>query len=116
MMIGTLLDLLERLGMDVMTLTSDLGEEEFFASRITRKKTLQLLDNMSKTVAGLPQEVKLRLPALDWGAWAGLPKILADAERHPLQVWVAVQELVPLTVHHLGDYRRRMPQLFSVVP
>jgi uncharacterized protein with HEPN domain len=116
MLSGTLLNLLERLGMDVLTLTYGLSEEEFFASRIARKRTLELLGNMSKTAIGIPQEVKLHMADVDWAAWAVLSMALASPERHPLQIWVTVQELVPLTVQRLGDCRKRMPQLFSVVP
>lgn len=116
MLNGTLLGLMEQLGMDVLTLAYGLSEDEFFASRLARKRTLELLGNMSKTAIGIPQEVKLHMADVDWAAWAVLSAILARPERHPLQIWVAVQELVPLTVHRLGDYRKRMPQLFSVVP
>lgn len=116
MLIGTLLGLLEQLGMDVLTLTSNLSEDEFFASRLTQRQTLQLLDNMVKTADSLPQEVKLRMPEIDWLAWASLGDILPQAERHPLQLWVAVQALTPMTVQRLRNYRKRLPQLFSVVP
>lgn len=116
MLNGALLGLMRQLGLDIVTLTEELSEREFFASRLTRSETLKLLGSMAQTAADIPAEVKQSMPLIDWAAWLTLPSRLAHPERHPLQIWVAVKELTPLTVQHLNDYKRKQPQLFSMVP
>ncbi len=116
MLIGALLGLMRELGLDVITLTEELDEREFFNSRLTRIETLRLLGSMAQTAADIPVEVRGRMPQVDWAAWLSLPKKLADPAQFPLQIWVAVKELTPMTVHHLNDYRRTQPKLFSIVP
>ncbi|MDZ4201369.1 MAG: hypothetical protein U1C96_04385 [Gallionella sp.] len=116
MLTGALLGLLRELGLDVITLTEELDEREFFNSRLTRIETLRLLGSMAQTAADIPAEVRGRMPQIDWAAWLALPQKLADSTLFPLQIWVAVKELTPMTVHHLNDYRREQPQLFSIVP
>ncbi|HWR75756.1 MAG TPA: hypothetical protein VN283_00930 [Thiobacillus sp.] len=64
----------------------------------------------------LPAQVRNPLPEIDWSAWATLPAALIRPTDHPLQIWVAARELTPLTVQHLIDYRRAVPELFSMVP
>jgi uncharacterized protein with HEPN domain len=116
MLNGALLGLMHQLGLDIVTLTEELSEAEFFASRLTRSETLKLLGSMAQTAADIPAEVRLRMPLIDWAAWAALPAKLARPAQHPLQIWVAIKELTPMTVQYLNDYRRVQPQLFSIVP
>lgn len=116
MLTGAMLGLMEQLGMDIITLTEGLSEAEFFASRLARAQTLQRLSSMSRTVADLPAEVRQRMPEIDWDAWGALASILPRHANHPLQIWVAVQELTPLTVQRLKGYKKQQPKLFSIVP
>jgi len=116
MLTGAMLGLLQQTGMDVIVLTEELDEQEFFASRLTRQETLRLLGVMAYTARDLPAQVRDRLPEIDWAAWAALPDALIRPHAHPLQIWVAARELAPLTVQQLIDYRRVVPELFSVVP
>jgi len=116
MLIGALLGLMRQLGLDIIILTEETDEAEFFASRLTRMQTLQLLVSMAKTAAEIPLEVQARMPQIDWAAWAALPEKLAHPTQHPFQIWVAIKELTPMTVQHLNEYRRVQPKLFSVVP
>lgn len=116
MLIGALLGLMRQLGLDIITLTEEIDEDEFFASRLTRTQTLQLLTSLSKTAASVPQEVQARMPLIDWAAWAALPEKLARPAQHPFQIWVAIKELTPMTVHSLNEYKRTQPKLFSWVP
>lgn len=116
MLTGAMLGLLRQTGMDVVVLTEELDEQEFFSSRLTRQETLRLLGVMSCTARDLPRYVREQLLEIDWAAWAALPDALIRPSEHPLQIWVAARELVPRTVQQLIDYRRVHPELFSMVP
>jgi uncharacterized protein with HEPN domain len=116
MLNGAMLGLLERIALDIMILTDEIGEDEFFASRITRIQTLQLLRSLTQTAANLPAGTRERMPQVDWAAWAALKIALAKPSQHPLQIWVAIKELTPVTVQQLNAYKKLQPQLFSIVP
>lgn len=116
MLTGAMLGLLRQTGMDIIVLTEELDEQEFFASRLTRQETLRLLGVMAYTARDLPAPVREQLPEIDWPAWAALPATLIRPNEHPLQIWVAARELAPRTVQQLIDYRRVVPELFSMVP
>lgn len=115
MLTGALLGLMRQIGLDITTLTEEIDETEFFASRLTRTETLKLLGSMARTVAEIPTDARERMPEIDWAAWAALAITLPNPSQHPLQIWVAVKELTPLTLQHLNDYKRKQPQLFSIV-
>ena len=116
MLTGAMLGLIQQTGMDVIVLTEELDEQEFFSSRLTRMETLRLLGVMAYNARDLPANVREQLPEIDWAAWAALPTALVNPTSHPLQIWVAARELAPLTVQHLIDYRRVYPELFSLAP
>ena len=116
MLTGAMLGLMQKLALDIMILTDELNEEEFFASRVTRAQALQLLRSLVQTAANLPAGTRERLPQIDWAAWAALNVALARPSQHPLQIWVAIKELTPLTVQQLNGYKKAQPQLFSMVP
>ena len=116
MLNGAMLGLMQRIALDIMILTDEINEEEFFASRMTRTQTLHLLRSLVQTAANLPVVTRERLPQIDWAAWAALKIALAKPSQHPLQIWVAVKELTPLTVQQLNGYKKMQPQLFSMVP
>jgi len=116
MLTGAMLGLIQQTGMDIIVLTEELDEQEFFTSRLTRMETFRLLGVMAYNARDLPANVREQLPEIDWSAWAALPAALVHPTGHPLQIWVAARELTPLTVQHLIDYRRVYPELFSLVP
>jgi len=116
MLTGAMLGLMMQTGLDIMTLTDEISEAEFFASRLTRVQTLQLLGSMAKTAANLPSGVHERMPEIDWAAWAALTAVLAKPSHHPLHIWVAIKELTPMTLLQLNGYRKKQPQLFSIMP
>lgn len=116
MLTGAMLGLLQQTGMDILVLTEELDEQEFFASRLTRQETLRLLGVMAYTARDLPAQAREQLPEIDWPAWAALPDALMRPNEHPLKIWVAARELAPRTVQLLIDYRRVHPQLFSLAP
>lgn len=115
MIVGALLGLMEQLALNVITLTEESSEREFFDSRITRSQTLMMLGNLCKACANLPDEARELLPQIDWAAWHALCIVLTKPDEHPLQIWVAIKELTPMTLYHLHDYKRTQPQLFSMV-
>jgi uncharacterized protein with HEPN domain len=116
MLRGAMLGLMRQIGMDIIVLTEEITETEFFASRITRIETLKLLQSMTKTAASVPVETRAFMPEIDWLAWAALASVLKTPSKHPLQLWVTIKELTPMTVQQLNGYKKRLPQLFSVVP
>ncbi len=116
MLNGAMLGLMQKLGLDIMILTDEIGEEEFFASRMTRTQTLHLLRSLVQTAANLPAGTRELLPQIDWAAWVALKFALAKPSQHPLQIWVAIKELTPMTVQQLNGYKKVQPQLFSMVP
>jgi uncharacterized protein with HEPN domain len=116
MLTGAMLGLMQKIALDIMILTDEVSEEEFFASRMTRAQTLQLLRSLVQTAANLPAGARERMPQIDWAAWAALQIALAKPSQHPLQIWVAIKELTPLTVQQLNGYKKVQPELFSMVP
>lgn len=116
MLTAAMLGIIEKLGLDIMVLTEEVDADEFFASRMTCAQTLQLLRSLAQTAANLPAGTREHMREVDWAAWAELAKILPYPSKHPFQIWVAIKELTPLTVQHLHKYRRKQPQLFSIVP
>jgi uncharacterized protein with HEPN domain len=116
MLTGAMLALMRQIGLDIIVLTEEVNETEFFASRLTRTETLRLLQSMTKTAAGLPVDTRQRMPDIDWEAWIAMEKVLKNPVQHPLQLWVAIKELTPLTLQKLNGYKKCQPQLFSVVP
>ena len=116
MLTGAMLGLMEKIALDIMTLTEEISEDEFFASHLTRAQTLQFLHSFAKTASNLAADTRERMHEIDWAAWAALAKVLAKPSQHPLQIWVAIKELTPMTVQHLHNYKRKQPQLFSIVP
>ncbi|OYY92682.1 MAG: hypothetical protein B7Y41_14860 [Hydrogenophilales bacterium 28-61-23] len=115
MLTAAMLGLMEQTGLDILVLTEELDDREFFASRLTRLQTFQLLGTLAETARNLPAEVRARLSAIDWDAWAALPAALTRPNENALRIWVAAKELTPLTVQNLIDYKRVYPELFVLV-
>jgi uncharacterized protein with HEPN domain len=116
MLTGSMLGLMERIALDIMVLTDEIGEDDFFNSRLTKVQTLQLLASLAQTAANLPAETRERMHEIDWAAWASLRVALTKPAQHPLKIWVAIKELTPVTVQKLNSYKKTQPQLFSLVP
>jgi uncharacterized protein with HEPN domain len=116
MLTAAMLGLIEQTGLDILILTEELDDREFFASRLTRLQTYQLLGSLAETAHNLPAEVRARLSAINWDAWASLPATLVRPNEHAFRIWVAAKELTPLTVQSLIDYKRVYPELFALAP
>lgn len=112
---GALLGILEEAGMAVMTLTEGIEPEEFFASRITQQEVLRQMRIMAETAANVPEELKRKMPELDWAGWYVLHSQLMGQggfERDAL--WFAVRSLVPATLLWMRVYREDMPEVFLI--
>jgi len=86
MLTGTMLGLIQQTGMDIIVLTEELDEQEFFSSRLTRMETFRLLGVMTYNARNLPANAREQLPEIDWGASAALPTALVNPTGHPLQI------------------------------
>ncbi|MBI5891850.1 MAG: hypothetical protein HZB47_14470 [Nitrosomonadales bacterium] len=69
MLNAAMLGLMERIALDIMVLTDEIGEEDFFNSRLTKVQTLQLLASLAHTVVNLPADTRERMHEIDWAAW-----------------------------------------------
>ncbi len=116
MLTAAMLGLIEQTGLDIIVLTEELDDQEFFASRLTRLRTFQLLATLAESLRNLPVEVREQLSAINWDAWAALPAALERPTEHGFRIWVAAKELTPLTVQNLIDYKRVYPHLFKLAP
>lgn len=114
MLTAAMLGLIEQTCLDILILTAELDDREFFASRLTRLQTYQLLGVVAETANNLPDDVRARLSAIDWAAWYALPIALARPDEHAFRIWVAAKELTPLSVQSLIDYKRIYPELFTL--
>jgi uncharacterized protein with HEPN domain len=115
---AVMLRMIEQTGIEILVLTEELDDQEFFANRLmlrpTRLQTFQLLGTLAQTARNLPQEVRKRLSAINWEAWDSLPLALAQPTQHAFRIWVAAKELTPMTVQSLFDYKRTEPDLFNM--
>jgi len=111
---AVMLRMIEQTGIDILVLTEELDDQEFFASRLTRLQTFQLLGALAQTARNLPLDVRKRLSAINWEAWDSLPIALAQPTQHAFRIWVAAKELTPMTVQSLFDYKRIEPDLFNL--
>lgn len=112
---GALLGILEEAGMAIMTLTEGSEPEEFFASRITQQEVLRQMRIMAETAASISEELKQKMPEIDWAGWYVLYSQLAGQggfERDAL--WFAVRSLVPATLLWMRVYRKELPEIFSI--
>ena len=116
MLTGAILGLMRQLAMDIIVLTEEISDTEFISSRLTRTETLRLLKSVSETAKTLPEETRELLHEIDWATWLALPMVLESPSNHPLQIWVAIKELTPMTVQQLNGYKKVHPELFSIVP
>jgi uncharacterized protein with HEPN domain len=114
MLTAAMLGLIEQIGHDIIVLTESLDDHEFFASRLTRMQTLQLLGSLAETARTLPIEIRALMSEVDWTAWDSLPGALAQPTRNSLRIWVAAKEWTPLTLQALSACKRMHPALFRM--
>lgn len=111
------LGILEDAGAAIMTLTEGVEPEEFFASRITQQEVLRQTRVMAETSANVTEDLKRKMPEIDWPGWFVLHSQLIGQggfERDAL--WFAVRSLIPATLLWLRFYRKELPGLFSPLP
>jgi hypothetical protein len=65
MLTGAMLGLMERIGLDILVLTDEISEADFFNSRLTKVQTLQLLGSLAQTAANLSADTRERMHEID---------------------------------------------------
>lgn len=116
MLDGALLGIIEQAGVAVLTLTEDIAEGEFFASRLTRIEVLRQLRTIADSVAGMSPALRRTLAEVDWPTWDALgpllraPRVRAQDEA----VWFAVGSTVPALLLWMRVYRKNQPELFQM--
>lgn len=101
-------------GWAIQVLLSDMDSAQYFASRLARPEIEKHLRTMVNSARALPPEIRQRLDKIDWDAWVTLESALPCADEHQRQqVWTALAEWLPVTGHHLRQYKRQMPEVFE---
>jgi uncharacterized protein with HEPN domain len=111
---GALLGVIDTACTEILTLTEEVGEAEFFRSRLTHGETVRRLRAVAQAAADLPEPARGAIAEIDWARWRALGAELAAGTAGPLAVWVAVRELTPLTLNWLRVYRQSQPELFRL--
>jgi uncharacterized protein with HEPN domain len=117
MLIASLLSLIEKAGVAVLTLTEGLEKDEFLCSRLTRAETTRQLKIMSDSAAGLPQATQDLLAEIDWQEWQTVARrIGSGGPEEEEALWFAVRSLVPATLMWLRVYRKNQLEIFENKP
>ncbi|HJW03020.1 MAG TPA: hypothetical protein VJ548_07060 [Azospira sp.] len=116
-MTGALLGILEDSATAILTLAEGLGQEEFFATQLTRDEVLRQLLTLADTALEIPQEVRAAMPEIDWDGWFVLGRELRGQRKADQgALWFGIRTLVPATLLWLRVYRRNQPELFDFKP
>ncbi len=116
MLQAALLGLIDEACAEIITLTEEVDEAEFFRSRLTHAETVKRLKAVAQAVEQLPGGARSTIAEIDWTRWQALGRELAAGAAGPLAVWVAVRELTPLTLNWLRVYQQSQPELFRLNP
>ena len=109
--------IIEEAGVNVLTLTEGLAEEEFLSSRLTRAEVARQLGAMTGVALKLSEQTRSQLPELDWDGWEGAARQLGEGgSASDEALWFAVKSLVPATLMWLRVYRKNMPEIFACKP
>ncbi len=117
MLNASLLSIVEKAGVAVLTLTEGLEKDEFLSSRLTRAETARQLKIMSDSMASLPPSTQVLLEEIDWKGWQSLARRIGggdSAEEEAL--WFAACSLAPATLMWLRVYRKSQPEVFAYKP
>ncbi len=104
---ATLCSIIEEAGVNVLTLTEGLEEDEFLSSRLTRAEVEHQVDVMAGILFELSTRTRSAMVELDWDGWAGVTRQL-KLEGGDAALWFAVRSLVPATLMWLRVYRRNL--------
>ena len=101
-------------GWSVQVLVGDSDRQQFEASRLARPKVVKHLKTMSDTARALPDDIKARMPKVDWQSWVDLGDYLPPRnERARALVWTAIEAWLPPAGAALRRYRHQMPELWQ---
>lgn len=116
MLQAALLGLIDEACAEIVTLTEEINEAEFFRSRLTHGEAVKRLKAVAQAVEQLPDSARTTIAEIDWARWQELGRELTAGAAGPLAVWVAVRELAPLTLNWLRVYQHQQPELFRLNP
>jgi len=101
-------------GWSVQVLVGDADRQQFEASRLARPKVEKHLKAMSDAARAMPDDIKARMPKVDWQSWIDLGDYLPPKnERARALVWTAIEAWLPPAGAALRRYRRQMPELWA---
>ncbi|WP_245909568.1 hypothetical protein [Sphaerotilus hippei] len=108
-----MLDLIQRAGEGVLTLTEDVSEADFLRSRLTRNETRRQMALLADSLLGLPEAARACMPEIDWAIWH-TTRVELDriGPTHDEALWFGARSLVPATLSWLRVYRQERPELF----
>jgi hypothetical protein len=98
-----------------LTLAEGLDREALLRSKLTLREVRHHLSRACAAMTGLSEGASSALPELDGPAWAAIEGSLhADEAGRGDAAWLALQELMPITLGWLRVYRSQRPELFRV--
>jgi uncharacterized protein with HEPN domain len=107
-----LLGLIETAATEILTLTGEMEQHDFFDSRLTRAETVKRLRRVAEAAETLPPALREAIPEIDWAQWSALAREFATAGAAQAALWRAIRELTPMTLQWLRVYRDARPELF----
>lgn len=117
MLEGALFGILEEASHNILILTEDIEQDDFFASRLTQQEVFRQLSRMAETCANVPVDIKDKMAEIDWAGWNALNsqlKVMGGFEQDT--VWFGIRSLVPATLMWLRVYKQSQPEIFSYKP
>lgn len=104
---AVLLSIIEEAGINILTLSEGLEEDEFLSSRLTRAEVERQLGEMSGIVLEVSTRTRALMDELDWGGWEAVSRQSGWKSPEGEEVlWFAVRSLVPATLMWLRVYRK----------
>lgn len=117
MLDAAMLSIIEEAGINVLTMTEGLEENEFLSTRLTRLEVARQIATMAGVTQELSARIRSQLVELDWEGWDGTARRLGQGGQAGEEaLWFAVRSLVPATLMWLRLYRKNTPELFECKP
>ncbi len=114
MLEAAILSIIEEAGVNVLTLTEGLEEEEFLSTRLTRAEVKRQFVVAAGVAGKISRSTRSALPELDWEGWeAALRRLEQGGSAEDEVLWFAVRSLIPATLMWLRLYRKARPELFA---
>ncbi len=113
LVVSSLLKSFFEAGWAIQVLLGDATRQTYEASRITRPQAEQHLRTMVDVAGALPDEVRARMPLMDWDSWVELGQHLPPHSAHDRDLlWTAISVWLPPAGAVMRRYRRDLPELW----